>query len=97
MIVSGRSHATKSYDAGTEKDMNFIAMQLIGDSLASLCRSCPIEPGHFPRPITLHLSLQCVEAIRDLHYISVLHHDIKPVRKVNPFPMKFLFQTIPKS
>lgn len=78
-FISENPHAIILYGSGTKEEINFIAMQLIGPNLASLRKKSPSEPKRFSVGTTLLLGYACLEAIRDLHNVNVIHRDIKPV------------------
>lgn len=54
-------------------------MQLVGPNVATLRKMCPCQRKRFCTSTVLRLSVQALEAMRDLHSVFIIHRDIKPV------------------
>lgn len=83
--VLGYPHSVKLYGSGVKNELNYIVMQLLGPNLAHVRRTCPVEPQHFSVGTVLRISQACVESLRDLHGINIVHRDIKPVISIKLF------------
>ena len=62
---------------GRFNDHNFIAMELLGDSLSDLRRARP--KGAFSMHTTCVLGMQMLRCIQGVHDLHFLHRDVKPV------------------
>ncbi|KAK0423517.1 hypothetical protein QR680_008183 [Steinernema hermaphroditum] len=72
----GRSHFTKIIDRGRKDKFFFLVMQLVGKSLADLKIERPNRV--FSLPTGIGASIQCLEAVEDLHKHGYIHRDLKP-------------------
>uniref|UniRef100_A0A0K0EIE4 Doublecortin domain-containing protein n=1 Tax=Strongyloides stercoralis TaxID=6248 RepID=A0A0K0EIE4_STRER len=72
----GTSHFTAIVDRGKKDNYFFLVMELVGKSLADLKNSRPERI--FSLQTGISASIQCLEAIEDLHKQGYLHRDIKP-------------------
>uniref|UniRef100_A0A0N5CD19 Protein kinase domain-containing protein n=1 Tax=Strongyloides papillosus TaxID=174720 RepID=A0A0N5CD19_STREA len=72
----GTSHFTSIVDRGKKENYFFLVMELVGKSLADLKNSRPERV--FSLQTGIAASIQCLEAIEDLHKQGYLHRDIKP-------------------
>jgi tau tubulin kinase len=71
-----RSHFTKIIDRGKKPGYFFLVMQLVGKSLADL--KGERRDKVFSIATGLGVSLQCLEAVEDLHTQGYIHRDLKP-------------------
>ncbi|KAH7695116.1 Protein C27D8.1 [Aphelenchoides avenae] len=70
------SHFTQIIDKGKKPKYCFLVMTLVGNSLDDLKRK---RFGKvFSMATGLAASLQCLEALEDLHKFGIVHRDIKP-------------------
>ena len=65
----------KIYDYGVHKFYYFMAMDLLGPSLAELFHFCD---GRFSLKTTLKIGYQMIERLQHLHSKGLVHRDIKP-------------------
>ncbi|VDK81318.1 unnamed protein product [Litomosoides sigmodontis] len=69
-------HFCRLYLAGrSSPDCNIIVMSLVGRPLSWLRRQNPSQ--RFTLSTALRLGIQCLEAIKDLHSIGIIHRDVK--------------------
>ncbi|OZC07050.1 hypothetical protein X798_05942 [Onchocerca flexuosa] len=86
-----KSHFTKIIDRGKKEKFFFLVMQLVGKSLADLKSLRPhkvlfrleIQIDYFIYKVfSIHTglgaSIQCLEAVEDLHKYGFIHRDLKP-------------------
>ncbi|KRX98238.1 putative serine/threonine-protein kinase [Trichinella pseudospiralis] len=70
------------YGLGSNESYSFIVMTEVGPSLMSLLESIggnnPHKKKYFSLRSCLHLAINCLQALEDLHFIGYLHRDIKP-------------------
>ncbi|VDM50682.1 unnamed protein product [Toxocara canis] len=71
-----KSHFTKIIDRGKKEKYFFLVMQLVGKSLADLKAARPHKV--FTMPTGIGASIQCLEAVEDLHKHGFIHRDLKP-------------------
>ncbi|CAG9530109.1 unnamed protein product [Cercopithifilaria johnstoni] len=71
-----KSHFTKIIDRGKKEKFFFLVMQLVGKSLADLKALRPHKV--FSMHTGLGASIQCLEAVEDLHKHGFIHRDLKP-------------------
>ncbi|TKR66642.1 hypothetical protein L596_022908 [Steinernema carpocapsae] len=71
-----RSHFTKIIDRGKKEKFFFLVMQLVGKSLADLKADRPARV--FTVGTGISASIQCLEAVEDLHKHGYIHRDLKP-------------------
>ncbi|KAK6104984.1 Protein kinase domain family protein [Brugia pahangi] len=70
------SHFCRIYLAGRPSpNCNIIVMSLVGRSLSWLRRQNPSQ--RFTLSTAIRLGIQCLEAIKDLHSIGIIHRDVK--------------------
>ncbi|KAI6194799.1 Protein kinase [Aphelenchoides besseyi] len=70
------SHFTACIDRGKKEKYFFLVMELVGQSLDDLKRE---RPGRvFSIGTGIGVSIQCLEAVEDLHKHGFIHRDIKP-------------------
>uniref|UniRef100_A0A7E4VDP2 Protein kinase domain-containing protein n=1 Tax=Panagrellus redivivus TaxID=6233 RepID=A0A7E4VDP2_PANRE len=74
--MSKSKHSTKLFATGKTPKYNFIVMTLLGKSLSDLRRDVPNMI--FSRGTVVHIGLECLEAIEELHKVGFVHRDIKP-------------------
>ncbi|KAI6197409.1 Protein kinase domain-containing protein [Aphelenchoides besseyi] len=70
------SHFTACIDRGKKEKYFFLVMELVGQSLDDLKRERPQRV--FSMGTGIGVSIQCLEAVEDLHKHGFLHRDIKP-------------------
>ncbi|KAI0988290.1 hypothetical protein GJ496_003160 [Pomphorhynchus laevis] len=63
------------FSYGRLTNSKYLSMDLLGDNLATLVKRCG---GSFTQKTIMMIALQCIERLRDLHYIGYLHRDVKP-------------------
>ncbi|VDM47248.1 unnamed protein product [Toxocara canis] len=71
-----KSHFTKIIDRGKKEKYFFLVMQLVGKSLADLKTTRPYKV--FTMATGIGASIQCLEAVEDLHKHGFIHRDLKP-------------------
>ncbi|KHN87260.1 Tau-tubulin kinase 2 [Toxocara canis] len=71
-----KSHFTKIIDRGKKERYFFLVMQLVGKSLADLKAVRPHKV--FTISTGIGASMQCLEAVEDLHKHGFIHRDLKP-------------------
>ncbi|KAL1241341.1 Tau-tubulin kinase [Trichinella spiralis] len=74
-------HTCKVYGVGRKPSYSFIAMTLVGSNLLILMKRirCGLnEKPTFSIRTSVHVGIEALEAIEDLHRIGFLHRDIKP-------------------
>ncbi|KRX36398.1 Tau-tubulin kinase 1 [Trichinella murrelli] len=74
-------HTCKVYGIGRKPSYSFIAMTLVGSNLLILMKRirCGLnEKPTFSIRTSVHVGIEALEAIEDLHRIGFLHRDIKP-------------------
>ncbi|KRX22278.1 Tau-tubulin kinase 1 [Trichinella nelsoni] len=74
-------HTCKVYGVGRKPTYSFIAMTLVGSNLLILMKRirCGLnEKPTFSIRTSVHVGIEALEAIEDLHRIGFLHRDIKP-------------------
>uniref|UniRef100_A0A915C3T6 Protein kinase domain-containing protein n=1 Tax=Parascaris univalens TaxID=6257 RepID=A0A915C3T6_PARUN len=71
-----KSHFTKIIDRGKKEKYFFLVMQLVGKSLADLKATRPHKV--FTMATGIGASIQCLEAVEDLHKHGFIHRDLKP-------------------
>uniref|UniRef100_A0A0M3HJR6 Protein kinase domain-containing protein n=1 Tax=Ascaris lumbricoides TaxID=6252 RepID=A0A0M3HJR6_ASCLU len=71
-----KSHFTKIIDRGKKEKYFFLVMQLVGKSLADLKATRPHKV--FTMATGIGASMQCLEAVEDLHKHGFIHRDLKP-------------------
>uniref|UniRef100_A0A915IJQ5 non-specific serine/threonine protein kinase n=1 Tax=Romanomermis culicivorax TaxID=13658 RepID=A0A915IJQ5_ROMCU len=69
-------HFPKFVHTGVHKKLTYLVMQICGDNLWYLVRKC--RRKRFTLSTVAQLSLQTLQAIRELHHAELLHRDIKP-------------------
>lgn len=69
-------HSCKLFATGKTPKYNYLVMTLLGKSLGDLRRDAPDQK--FSRGTVVHIGLECLEAIEELHKVGFLHRDIKP-------------------
>lgn len=75
-ISAGKNHFTKIFDRAKKPNYFMIVMTLVGCSLNERKRERPYRA--FSLATGLGVSIQCLEAISQLHEIGFIHRDIKP-------------------
>uniref|UniRef100_A0A1I7YNB5 Protein kinase domain-containing protein n=1 Tax=Steinernema glaseri TaxID=37863 RepID=A0A1I7YNB5_9BILA len=71
-----KSHFTSIIDRGKKEKYFFLVMQLVGKSLADLKMQRPDKV--FSLGTGIGASMQCLEAVEDLHKHGFIHRDLKP-------------------
>jgi len=61
--------------SGTEGDINVLVMELLGEDLEELTKTCG---GKLPLKTVLIIAEQCITRIRQIHKRLLIHRDIKP-------------------
>ncbi|VDN04626.1 unnamed protein product [Thelazia callipaeda] len=69
-------HFTKIFNRAKKVNFFFIVMTLVGESLAELKRRK--SPSVFSLGTAFGVSIQCMEALEQLHKVGFIHRDIKP-------------------
>ncbi|CAD5211740.1 unnamed protein product [Bursaphelenchus okinawaensis] len=69
-------HNCKLEGKGKFANFNYVVMSLVGKSLQDLRKDN--ENGYMTTGCAVSVSMQCLEALEDLHNIGYLHRDIKP-------------------
>ena len=67
-----RVYSPQVYTFGTDKESNYLAMQLMGDSLYKL------KPNEFNQEFIVLIARMTLEAITSIHKSGFIHRDIKP-------------------
>ncbi|VDN01337.1 unnamed protein product [Thelazia callipaeda] len=73
---SNTRHFCTVEDKGREQNFIYIVMTLVGRSLEDLRISSPQRK--FSLGTAISVSIQCLEALQELHSIGYLHRDVKP-------------------
>uniref|UniRef100_A0A914QII1 non-specific serine/threonine protein kinase n=1 Tax=Panagrolaimus davidi TaxID=227884 RepID=A0A914QII1_9BILA len=76
LTKKGSRHFCKIEDKGRFGTFNYVVMTLVGKSLQDLRKEGPGQ--HMSMGTAISSSLQCLEALEDLHGIGYLHRDVKP-------------------
>ncbi|KRY75103.1 Tau-tubulin kinase 1 [Trichinella pseudospiralis] len=74
-------HTCKLYGVGRKASYSYIAMTLVGPNLSSMLKTLGCganEQATFSMRTAIHVGIEALEAIEDLHRIGFLHRDIKP-------------------
>ncbi|KRZ78158.1 Tau-tubulin kinase 1 [Trichinella papuae] len=74
-------HTCKLYGVGRKPSYSYIAMTLVGPNLSSMLKALKCEANQqatFSMRTSIHVGIEALEAIEDLHRIGFLHRDIKP-------------------
>ncbi|KAK5971314.1 Tau-tubulin kinase 2 [Trichostrongylus colubriformis] len=74
--LHGRKHFTELIDVGDQGAFRFFIMELLGKNLSDLKKIVPSSV--FSLATGLSVSLQCLDACRELHQIGYIHRDVKP-------------------
>ncbi|CAJ0948292.1 unnamed protein product, partial [Mesorhabditis belari] len=76
-LAKGRArHVVELLDKGKHDNFNFIVMKLVGKSLQDMKKTGPDQ--HLSLGPAISVSIQCLEALEDLHMVGYLHRDVKP-------------------
>ncbi|CAJ0568383.1 unnamed protein product, partial [Mesorhabditis spiculigera] len=76
-LAKGRCrHVAELMDKGKQDNFNWIVMRLVGKSLQDMKKTGPNQ--HLSPGVAISVSIQCLEALEDLHVAGYLHRDIKP-------------------
>uniref|UniRef100_A0A915IH23 non-specific serine/threonine protein kinase n=1 Tax=Romanomermis culicivorax TaxID=13658 RepID=A0A915IH23_ROMCU len=70
------THFAKFIHSGSFSGNSFLIMQLLGKNLTDLRRACPDKKLGLSS--LLRATVQCFEAIEQMHKVGILHRDIKP-------------------
>lgn len=73
--LEGKRHVVKYKDHGSFGSYKFVIMELAGRNLSSLHRHCP--NCRLTNSTTVRITLQSLEAIKDIHDTDFVHRDIK--------------------
>ncbi|KRY92530.1 putative serine/threonine-protein kinase [Trichinella pseudospiralis] len=74
--MQGQKHILKLFDFGRENTVRYLVMQLAGKSLSQLRKEAPGQC--FGLGTSCQLTIQCIEALKDMHAVGFLHRDVKP-------------------
>ncbi|KRZ80608.1 putative serine/threonine-protein kinase [Trichinella papuae] len=74
--MQGQKHILKLFDYGKQSAVRYLVMQLAGKSLSQLRKEAPGQC--FGLGTSCQLTIQCIEALRDMHAAGFLHRDVKP-------------------
>ncbi|TKR61319.1 hypothetical protein L596_028440 [Steinernema carpocapsae] len=69
-------HFAKLYDTGTMPKFNYVVMKLLGPSISHLRKRCP--QLKFTLSTSVRLTIQMINALKDLHDSGFVHRDVKP-------------------
>ncbi|KRY51862.1 putative serine/threonine-protein kinase [Trichinella britovi] len=74
--MQGQKHVLKLFDYGKQNNIRYLVMQLAGKNLSQLRKEAS---GHsFSLGTSCQLTIQCIEALKDIHAAGFLHRDVKP-------------------
>ncbi|VDK49920.1 unnamed protein product [Gongylonema pulchrum] len=76
MRLQGRPHAPLMWGSGTERDLNYIVMQLLSTNVADLRKLCPVR--RLSSSTSGRIMQQAVAGLRDMHKVGYIHRDVKP-------------------
>ncbi|CAI5446043.1 unnamed protein product [Caenorhabditis angaria] len=69
-------HMATLIDKGHFANFNYIVMKFLGKSMQEAKKTGP--NGHLTLGCAIGASIQCLEALEELHWIGFLHRDVKP-------------------
>ncbi|CAB3404158.1 unnamed protein product [Caenorhabditis bovis] len=69
-------HMATLIDKGRHENFNYIVMKFLGKSMQDAKKTGP--NGHLTLGCAIGASIQCLEALEELHWCGFLHRDVKP-------------------
>uniref|UniRef100_A0A1I7T7W8 non-specific serine/threonine protein kinase n=1 Tax=Caenorhabditis tropicalis TaxID=1561998 RepID=A0A1I7T7W8_9PELO len=76
LTQKGGKHFPTLIDKGHHQNFNFIVMKFLGNSLQDAKKTGP--NSHLNLGSAIGASIQCLEALEELHWCGFLHRDVKP-------------------
>ncbi|CAO4369621.1 unnamed protein product [Caenorhabditis nigoni] len=76
LTQKGAKHMPTLIEKGRHGNFNYIIMKFLGKSLQDAKKTGP--NGHLTLGSAIGASIQCLEALEELHWCGFLHRDVKP-------------------
>lgn len=76
--VKGKQHFPVLLHSGTVNECAFVVTQSLGRHLSEIRHSCPLKPARLSMSAAYRCSIQCLEAVEELHNTGWIHRDPKP-------------------